>query len=171
MILSKINRTAEKSIVPVVASLLFFITVLLTLNVIGRYCFGVSLKWAEECTNYIIIWITYLAGVVCLRKGMQISMDAVVLQFSESKQEVIKRITNSVGLIFSLILVWYGLELTMMALSTGQVSPAMMVPMYIPYSVIPLSGIFMASEYLEFILLGEPKDNEQTDLALTAEKF
>lgn len=158
MILSKINRTAEKSIVPVIASLLLFITVLLTLNVIGRYCFGVSLKWAEECTNYIIIWITYLAGVVCLRKGMQISMDAVILQFSEAKQEVIKKVTNSVGLIFSLILFWYGLQLTVMAFSTGQVSPAMMVPMWVPYSVLPLSGLFFATEFLELILLGEPKD-------------
>jgi C4-dicarboxylate transporter DctQ subunit len=85
-------------------------------------------------------------------------MDAVVLQFSEAKQDVIKRITNLVGLIFSLILVWYGLQLTMMAFSTGQVSPAMMVPMYVPYSVLPLSGIFFATEYLELILLGEPKD-------------
>lgn len=158
MIVSKINRTTENTIVPIVASLLFFITVLLTLNVIGRYCFGVSLKWAEELTNYIIIWITFLAGVVCLRKGMQISMDAVVLQFSDSKQEVIKKITNTVGLIFSLIIVWFGFKLTLMAFSTGQVSPALMVPMYIPYAVLPLSGIFMALEYLEFIILGEPND-------------
>jgi C4-dicarboxylate transporter DctQ subunit len=157
-ILSKINRTAEKAILPIVGSLLLFITLLLTANVIGRYIFGYSLKWAEECTNYIIIWITFLAGVVCLRKGMQISMDALVLQFSSSMQDNMKRVTNSLGLVFSLVMVWLGFKLTAMAWSTGQVSPAMMVPMYIPYSVLPLSGLFMALEYLEFIILGEPKD-------------
>jgi TRAP-type C4-dicarboxylate transport system permease small subunit len=156
--ISKINRTAEKAILPIVAGLLLFITLLLTANVIGRYALGYSLKWAEECTNYIIIWITFLAGVNCLRKGMQISMDALILQFNDAMQAVVKRITNSIGLVFSLIMVWLGFKLTVMALSTGQVSPAMMVPMYIPYSVLPLSGVFMALEYLEFIILGEPKD-------------
>jgi TRAP-type C4-dicarboxylate transport system permease small subunit len=158
LILSKINRTAEKSLLPIVAALLLFITLLLTANVIGRYIFGYSLKWAEECTNYVIIWITFLAGIVCLRKGMQISMDALVLQLSSSMRDTVKRVTNSVGLIFSLIMVWLGLKLTLMAWSSGQVSPAMMVPMYIPYTVLPLSGVFMALEYLEFIILGEPQD-------------
>lgn len=158
LILSKINRTAEKTIIPIVASLLLFITLLLTANVIGRYVFGVSLKWAEECTNYIIIWITFLAGVVCLRKGMQISMDALVLQFKGAMQDIIKKLTNTLGFIFSLVIVWFGFKLTVMAFSTGQVSPAMMVPMFIPYTVLPVSGFFMALEYLEFILLGQSEE-------------
>ncbi len=153
--LSKFNRTVEKMIAPVIAVALLFITLMLFSNVIGRYVFGVSLKWAEELTNYIIIWITFLGGVVCLRKGMQITMDAFVLQLNGSMQVFVARLTSALGLLFSLATVWLSYKLVMMVLPTGQVSPAMMVPMFIPYLVLPLSGLLMAMEYLELILYGK----------------
>lgn len=153
--LSKFNRKVEKMIEPVIAVALLFITIMLFSNVIGRYVFGVSLKWAEEMTNYIIIWITFLGGVVCLRKGMQITMDAFVLQLKGSMQIFVTRLTNGLGLLFSLATVWLSYKLVMMVLPTGQVSPAMMVPMFIPYLVLPVSGLLMAMEYLELIMFGK----------------
>ena len=155
-IISKINRTAEKIISPIVGSALLFITLLLFFNVVGRYVFGYSLKWGEELTNYVIIWITLLGGVVCLRKGMQISMDAFVLQLNDTLKNFVKRLTNSIGLAFSLVITWLGIKLVASIFSYGQVSPAMMIPIYIPYLILPLSGFFMALEFLELVIQGTP---------------
>lgn len=155
-IISKINRTAEKMIRPIVGSALLFTTLLLFFNVIGRYIFGYSLKWGEELTNYIIIWITLLGGVICLRKGMQISMDAIVLQLNDTLKNHVKRITNSIGFAFSMVIAVLGIKLVASIFSYGQHSPALMVPMYIPYLILPISGFFMALEYLELVIQGTP---------------
>jgi C4-dicarboxylate transporter DctQ subunit len=149
MLLSKINRTVENIIKPIIGSAILLITLMLCFNVITRYIFGFSLKWAEELTTYTIIWITFLGGVVCVRQGMMISMDALVTQFKGSVRRFFTVATNLVGVIFSLIITYLGIQITMEVYSTSQVSPAMMIPMYIPYAALPLGSIFMALEYLE----------------------
>lgn len=155
MLLSRVNRGVEKCIKPVIGSAILFITVMLCLNVIGRYIFGFSLKWAEELTTYTIIWITFLGAVVCVREGMMISMDAFVSQAKGSMKRFFIIATNLVGVVFSLIIAYLGIEITIQVYSSMQVSPAMMIPMYIPYAALPLGSILMALQYLEASLAKE----------------
>jgi len=155
MFLSTINRRIEKVIKPVVGAALLSITLMLCINVIGRYIFGLSLKWAEELATYTIIWITFLGGVVCIREGMMISMDAFVTQFKGPIKRFFVIFTNIVGVIFSIIIAYLGIQITLYVYQSMQVSPAMMIPMYIPYAALPLGSIFMALEYLEASFAGE----------------
>jgi len=155
MLLSKINRRIENIIKPVIGSALLLITLMLCLNVIGRYVFGYSLKWAEELSTYTIIWITFLGGVVCIREGLMISMDAFVTQFKDPLKRFFIIGTNLVGVFFSVIIAYLGIQITMSVLQSAQVSPAMMIPMYIPYAALPLGSIFMALEYMEASFSGE----------------
>ncbi|WP_313885520.1 TRAP transporter small permease subunit, partial [Desulfallas sp. Bu1-1] len=56
---------------------------------------------------------------------------------------------NLTGVVCSVIFAYLGLLATVHVHSTAQVSPAMMIPMSIPYAALPLGSIFMALEYLE----------------------
>jgi len=154
--ISKINRTVEKAIKPVIGIAILAITVMLCFNVITRYIFGFSLKWAEELTNYTLIWVTFLGGVVCVRQGMMISMDAVVSQFKGSLRRFFTIAINLTGVICSVVFAYLGLLAFLYVHSTGQGSPAMMIPMSIPYAALPLGSIFMALEYLEAGFKTEP---------------
>ncbi|WP_243277063.1 TRAP transporter small permease, partial [Desulfallas sp. Bu1-1] len=101
---------------------------MLCFNVITRYIFGFSLKWAEELTNYTLIWITFLGGVVCVRQGMMISMDAIVSQFKGALKRFFTIAINLTGVVCSVIFAYLGLLATVHVHSTAQVSPAMMIP-------------------------------------------
>ncbi|WP_347489555.1 TRAP transporter small permease [Desulfoscipio sp. XC116] len=149
MLLAKINRGVEKCIKPAIGYAILLITLILCFNVIGRYIFGFSLKWAEELTTYTLIWVTFLGAVVCVREGMMISMDAFVTQLKGSMKRFFVIATNLICVVFSLIIAYLGIEITIHVYSSMQVSPAMMIPMYIPYAALPLGSILMALEYLE----------------------
>jgi len=148
-IVSKINRSIENIIKPVIGFAILIITVMLCFNVLTRYIFGFSLKWAEELTTYTLIWVTFLGGAVCVRRGMMVSMDAIVAQFRGSLKRFFTVIINLLGVVCSVIFAYLGLLATIYVYSSAQVSPAMMIPMSIPYAAIPLGSIFMALEYLE----------------------
>jgi C4-dicarboxylate transporter DctQ subunit len=151
-IISKFNRTIEKMIKPIVAMALLSITLILCFNVIARYIFGFSLKWAEELANYTIVYVTFFGAVACLPLGLHISMDALVEKVSENTKWYLSKVNAMIGVFFSAALSYYGFKLVAFVVERGQLSPAMMIPMVIPYIAIPSASILLAVEFLEILL-------------------
>ncbi len=148
-LLSKFNRTVESIIKPLIAIALLLISTILCFNVIGRYIFGFSIKWAEELANYTIVYITFFGAVNCLNSGMHISMDAVVSKLGAGTRNFLEKINAVIGMVFSFALSVFGYQLVMFVAEKGQLSPAMMIPMVIPYMAIPTASLFMGLEFLE----------------------
>lgn len=148
-LLSKLNRTVEGIIKPVISIALLAISMILCFNVIARYILGFSIKWAEELANYTIIYITFFGAVNCLPMGMHISMDAIVDKIGSKGKTFLGKINAVIGIIFSFALSGYGYQLVLFVVKRGQVSPAMMIPMVIPYMAIPTASLFIGLEFLE----------------------
>lgn len=160
--LGKINRALEKLVGVLIGLMLLWITLLLCFNVITRYGFGYSLSWAEEMTTYNIIWITFLGSGLCVRKGLHVCVDAFV-QFLPPKGRFIMRIlANLIGFAFAVLLAVIGWVLTQKVGASGQLSPAMMLPMKFAYVALPMGAVFMVLEYAETILELIFKERDQT---------
>jgi len=146
--LEKLNKIEEIfiSIVLLSATLLLFI------NVIARYFFAFSFKWAEELTRYMIIWITFIGSSVCVRKQKHVGIDALLTKCPLNIRWVLKLIILVIGILFSCILTIYGWKLTGSVMASGQLSPAMMLPMYLAYAAIPLGGGLMIIRYFQAAL-------------------
>lgn len=151
-LLSKFNRTIEGIIKPLISIALLIITLILCFNVASRYVFGFSLKWAEELANYTIIYITFFGAVSCLPLNMHISMDAVVDKIGPKLKGVLEKINATIGILFSFALSIYGYQLVFFVVEKGQVSPAMMIPMVVPYMAIPTASLLLGLEFLEKLL-------------------
>lgn len=151
-ILSKFNKTVENIIKPIISVALLAITMVLSFNVAARYLLGFSIKWAEELANYTIIYITFFGAVVCLKYGMHISMDAVVDKIGERWQNILLRVNAVIGIFFSFVMSWYGYQLVGFVIGHGQLSPAMMIPMAVPYMAIPTASLLIGLEFLEILL-------------------
>ena len=54
---------------------LLLTTLILFVNVVLRYVFSASTSWAEEMIRYLMIWITFIGGSVCVRHSAHIRMD------------------------------------------------------------------------------------------------
>lgn len=129
------------------------ITFMLTINVIERYFFNASFFWAEEVTNYFIIWITFLGSAVCVHYGTHVSVDMILQYGSKRLKKIITVIVTVVCIIFTALLAVVGVMLVRDFIGSGQVTVALGIPMYIPYFAIPLGAFFMLLEYIEQLAL------------------
>lgn len=150
--LNKFNRYAEIVVENLLAVLLLGITFLLCFNVIARYGFSFSIFWAEEITNYIIIWITLLGSGICVRRGLHMSVDIIFIHVIGTLRTVLIIMGIAGSMLFALLIIIVGFQQVQNVINYAQFTPALRLPMYIPYLALPLGGLFMVSEYIELIL-------------------
>ena len=150
-VLSRFNRILELFIENLLAALLLGITLLLSYNVVTRYGFSHSFFWAEELTNYIVIWMTLLGSGICVRRGMHMSVDIIFMHVIGSLRTFLLFFGFFVSLVFVTIIVIIGYQQVQNVIKFAQLTPAMRISMYIPYLAMPVGGLFMALEYIELI--------------------
>lgn len=142
---------------------LLFVTILIFYNVITRYFFGYSLKFAEELTIYLLIWVTFVGSSVCVKQNKHVGIDAILLKCSPRLNWILQFIILIISFSFSILLFYYGLKITNSVILSKQLSPAMMIPMYIPYLALPIGGFLMAIRYLEGIIIHQKNYNKKEE--------
>ena len=124
-------------------------SIILFLNVMLRYFFNSGWEWAEEVARYSIVWIVFLGGSACVRKGMHLNVDAVIIRFSEETRRTIHILVTLVCIAFSIFLVVYGIELVELAYETDQRTPGLNMPIHYVYLAIPTGGALMTLRFVQ----------------------
>lgn len=113
-------------------------------GVFTRYALGSQASWSEELARFLLIWIGILGAAFAAGKRMHLSIDLLEPKLS-LKNRI--RLTTSIDLLvvlFSIcILVIGGGRLIYITHKLGQLSPALQIPMYLVYSVLPISGLLI----------------------------
>ncbi|MFQ5841074.1 MAG: TRAP transporter small permease [Thermodesulfobacteriota bacterium] len=132
-----INRAAEMAVLIVISAMavdVFF-------EVIFRYVLHLPLFWTEEFARYCLVWSSLLAAGIALKRGQHIALTFVAERFP-------KRIRTAAGLggdlfvaIMLAVILWGGIYLVL--LTRHQLSPAMRLPMSLPYMAIPTGSAVM----------------------------
>lgn len=143
---------------------MLFTTFLLFTNVVLRYVFNSAIFWAEEVLRYLIVWITFIGMATCVAKGSHISLDTIMMVLPENKKRLVRLGVNIVGVIFSLLIFWYSLQLTLTVKATNQLSATIGgFPMYIVYSCMPLGSFLAACRFAQGVF------KERRETSSTAE--
>ena len=132
-----INRYAEAAVFLIISVMAFAVFI----EVIFRYVLLLPLFWTEEFARYCLVWSSLLAAGIALKRGQHIALTFVV-------ERVPKRIRTIAGLggdIFVAtmlaVILWGGIYLVI--LTRHQLSPAMRLPMSLPYMAIPTGSAIM----------------------------
>ncbi len=128
-------------------------TLIVFTNVILRYVFKAGTSWAEELVKYLMIWITFIGSSICVRKKAHVSIDFFYEMMPIKSKRVATIIIDIVALFFTGSMAFYGSKLVQFSISTGQVSPALQLPMWVAYSAIPLGFILMSFRLVQNIYL------------------
>lgn len=118
-------------------------------QVISRYVFESSLSWSEELARYIHVWQIWIGASLAIRKQEHIKVEAFRNLFNERGRKLIDLLACLLWFIMALFLAIYGTDLVMTIFMRGQSSPAMQIPMWIPYLAIPLGGILMTIRLIQ----------------------
>jgi len=126
----------------VVTGFLAFI-ILINLQVFNRYLLPFVdvaniTTWTEELSRYIFVFVSFLGASLAIRKGETIEVTFIVNRFSHKIQNIIKIVNSIFMIFFSYFMIKYGFELIIFQLETHQTTPAISMPMAIPYSAVPI---------------------------------
>lgn len=137
-------------------------------GVITRYVFNSPSNWVDEISKYFIIWGALMGTAVAMRDHHHIRVDMLFNALPKGLQKPVKFFSNFVVLLFCLFLVFYGTELVLFKLKTGQNSMDVGVPMWIVYLIMPICGVMFGIRTLEqlyYIFKPEKEEDVEVDLS------
>lgn len=135
-----------------VLALLAYMACAILAQVVGRYFFNYSIAWSEETATFAQVWLTLLGAGVAMRYNQHVGVDFLILKAPLAVQRVVNGAAFLLGVWF-LGVVIVG-SLSMLSIGMMVKSPALRLPMAIPYAALPVGfGYFL----LEFALLTLPR--------------
>ena len=114
----------------------------LFVNVILRYGFNYTLAWSEELVRIVIIYSTFVGASVAVKQRAMIKIDAVVQIFPRLKSGL-TFYSNILMLIFAVMMVFYGYQMTHLQFVTSQKTIIMQIPLVVIYCIIPVMGVMV----------------------------
>ncbi len=138
--LSVLDRRFEEILI--VTGFLTFI-ILINLQVINRYLLpfldiGNITTWTEELSRYLFIFVSFLGASLAIRKRESIQVSIVINRLPGSIQSALHLANLLFMFYFSYMMVTNGFQLISFQIETQQTTPALSIPMGIPYSSIPI---------------------------------
>ena len=110
--------------------LLLGMAVIMGIQVFSRFALKESLSWTEELTRYLFIWAGFLSVSYCTKRCISIKIEQFVAKFSRRTKAIIKVVNHTFELAFFFYMIPFAFSYMMSAVSSGQVSPALGIPMY-----------------------------------------
>ena len=117
-------------------------------QVLGRYIFNYKLGAAAETATMAQIWMILLASGIAMRKNMHVGVDILLRKLNVKAQKIIVTVSTIAITIF-LTMVLKG-SVQLIIVGTQSTSPAISIPMWIPYLSIPIGIVYIM---LELIIL------------------
>ncbi|MEF2072614.1 TRAP transporter small permease [Consotaella aegiceratis] len=135
-----VDRTLETALVLLFSGLV----VVVVIQVGSRYIFNNPTTWTEETARFLFIWLG-LIGAAYASGGMRhLSIDLLpVLLSGIARRALLMALELMVIAFAGGVMVYGGYSLAARTLQTGQVTPALNLPMGWIYFAVPISGAFI----------------------------
>lgn len=117
-------------------------------NVVCRYIFSFSIIWAEELSQYLMVWIAFLGAGLAMREGRHVAVEMLQDALPQPLGRIARVIVLLAILAFLATLVVLGVMFVSFAWE--QETPVMNIPTGIPYLAVPI-GAFLFFVHLAFI--------------------
>ncbi|MFZ5633748.1 MAG: TRAP transporter small permease [Bacillota bacterium] len=131
--------------------LLFTGLTLIFINVILRYFFGKPQSILDEFSVYFVVWGTLTGIAVALRNNHHIKVDMLYNALNVRTRRHVSIFAYFMGFAFTIFYTYFGYELVMNYIASGQRSTDSRFPLWIVNLIMPLSGIMFGARYLEKI--------------------
>ena len=123
-------------------------------NVFARYVLLSSMIWAEELSQYLMVWMVFLGAGLAFRQGRHVAVEMLQDWLPGPVGRIVRWGVLVVTAAFLLALVVLGARYA--AFAVGQETPALQISAAIPYAAVPVgAALFLfhllscASAFLE----------------------
>ncbi|WMS41540.1 TRAP transporter small permease [Acuticoccus sp. MNP-M23] len=143
---ARIGLTVLRRLIDVIAIVLFsYMTVAIAAQIAGRYVFNFSIAWTEETATFAQIWLVLLGAGIAMRNRQHVGIDILVSRCPPMVQRLAQGTAFLLGtwLLLVIIVSSFGM------LSIGMIvkSPALRLPLAIPYAALPVGVSYFLLEF------------------------
>jgi C4-dicarboxylate transporter DctQ subunit len=110
------------------------------------------LPWSEEVARYCMIWAVFIGAGIGAKSGVHVGVDAVVRLLPHGAMKSAIVFSGLCSTAFCLALMGLGVMLLNIMWDTGQVSPALEMPMVYAYLAVPAGGLLTALRFFQAML-------------------
>ncbi|WP_096201578.1 TRAP transporter small permease [Bacillus sp. FJAT-45350] len=139
--------------------LMFSMAAIVSMAVVFRYFLNSPLSWAGEVSIFLLIWITFIGGSLGLKYKSQASVTILIEYVPEKIKRIILVFGHVLMLTFLFLVLYYSYTWIFSPGVSFQKSTATQIPMWIPFSAVPLgltfASIHIISNLLDIIRKGE----------------
>jgi C4-dicarboxylate transporter DctQ subunit len=117
---------------------------------LARYTEWFSMFWGEELARYMMVYLGYLGIALAMKRRVHIGVTALTDKIqSRQGKRVLLVFQTLVVLLFCGVISKFLFSIIARQHSIGQVSPALEIPIWIPYAAVPLGMILLAARACE----------------------
>ena len=149
-ILNRIIKVGDKVFVSLAIVLMIVLVLTITVGIAARYFFRMPFDWTEEVAILLFIWISFLAAAVAAARNKFVVVDYFLNKIPPSTQTIIGIITDSLTLIF-LIMVIIGAVILLPQMLT-HASVALDIPRTVYYVPVLISSALIFVVQLKSLL-------------------
>jgi C4-dicarboxylate transporter, DctQ subunit len=159
--MTRLSNVISKIEEYLMAVFMFSIALVVILAVFFRYFFNSPLSWAGEVSVFLLIWMSFIGGSWGLKHGSQASVTLLLEKVPPKTKRMILIVQHILMIIFLLIVLYFSYKWIFLPNVAFQKSSSILLPMWIPYSAVPI-GITFATIHLITNLLKLCKGDEST---------
>jgi TRAP-type C4-dicarboxylate transport system permease small subunit len=120
-------------------------------QVFSRYVLNAPSTVTDELARFLFMWVGLIGAAYTLGQRKHLAIDILLhLAGPDRARWLALLVTLLVGLFSAVVLVYGGTTLVQKTLATGQLSPALRLPMGYVYGAVPFAGLMMVLYCLEF---------------------
>ncbi|MCA8863656.1 MULTISPECIES: TRAP transporter small permease [unclassified Halomonas] len=132
----------------VAGTILVFLTLLVTLEVVSRAVFNVSFHMVEEVTGYLVVALTLLGAGLSLRDGTLFRVAFLFDKLPHPARASLMALFSLLGVGVCGVLIWQTCRLVASSYTRGNVAPTvLMTPLWIPQMLLPF-GLAVIAVFL-----------------------
>lgn len=148
--LKQLGKCINHSVELLLLVLGFTMTVIVVSQVFARYILNHSLFWSEELARCLLVWLTFLGASVAYYRSAHPGVDIFYARMSSRGKRVSRILVHIASLILFGVMVFCGIQFAHFI--RAQTTPALGLPKWIVFAVIPLSGIILTVHGIAFLL-------------------
>ncbi|KAF5060470.1 Tripartite ATP-independent periplasmic transporter, DctQ component [anaerobic digester metagenome] len=139
-------ETLEKYFLGITVAIM---VIVMTYQVILRYCFSAANSWSEELARYLFIYDVMIAAAIATRRNSHLQVDFLINLLKPKVKYIFTIVATIAGIVFLGFLFNYSLTLCQTA--ANNISAGLKISMSIPYACMPIGAVLMILTSLEVI--------------------
>ncbi|HHW38638.1 MAG TPA: TRAP transporter small permease [Bacillales bacterium] len=124
------------------------ISLLVLAEVISLFFFGKPIRWAIEVTEYMLVFITFLAATKLLKEERHIRFELVIAKLKGKYLITFEVLSSIIGLVVCVIILYASFHTVLDLYGRGiKTETHLEIPRYLLISIIPFSFFLLTIQY------------------------